>query len=139
MLQVKRLTESSKLPIRGSALAAGYDLHASEDVIIRTKGRAVVPTGIAITVPTGTYGRIAPRSGLAVKHGIDVGAGVVDADYTGEVRVVIFNHGESDYMINNGDRVAQLIVEKIGTPEVLEVDSLQSTVRDTSGWGSTGI
>ena len=78
MLQVKRLTESSKLPFRGSEFSAGYDLYASEPAVVKSKNRALVPTGIAISVPPGTYGRIAPRSGLAVKHGIDIGAGVID-------------------------------------------------------------
>lgn len=137
-LQVVRLTESSKLPSRGSAMAAGYDLYASEGVAIKARSRALVPTGIAVAVPVGTYGRIAPRSGLAIKHGIDVGAGVVDADYTGEVRVVIFNHDDGDYTIKTGDRVAQLIIEKIETPDVLEVNELQETPRSASGWGSTG-
>lgn len=138
VLKVKRLAESSKLPTRGSSLAAGYDLHASESVVVDAKSRALVPTGIAVAVPAGTYGRIAPRSGLAVKHGIDIGAGVVDADYTGEVKVVMFNHGDKDYAIKVGDRIAQLIIEKIDTPDVSEVDALCVTARNASGWGSTG-
>lgn len=80
MLQVRRLTKLSKLPSRGSELSAEYDLYASESVVVKSKDRALVPTGIAISVPPGTYGRIVPRSGLAVKHGIDVGAGVIDED-----------------------------------------------------------
>ena len=139
MLRVKILTESSKLPSRGSAFAAGYDLYANESVVVKTKNRVVVSTGIAIAVPAGTYGRVAPRSGLAVKHGIDIGAGVIDADYTGEVKIVIFNHGNDDYTINAGDRIAQLIIEKICTPDILKVDELQRTVRNASGWGSTGV
>lgn len=139
MLQVKKLTESSKLPYRSSELSAGYDLYASEETTIKQGHRGLVPLGIAIAVPTGTYGRIAPRSGIAVKHGIDVGAGVVDADYRGQVMVLVFNHGEADYTINTGDRIAQLILERIETPAVCEVNELQNTTRDTSGWGSTGI
>ena len=138
MLQIKKLTESSKLPSRGSEFSAGYDIYASESVVVKSKDRALVPTGIAISVPMGTYGRIAPRSGLAVKHGIDVGAGVIDFDYLGEIMIVMFNHGDFDYTINAGDRVAQLILEKIETPAVLEVKELQNTARGMSGFGSTG-
>ena len=138
MLQVKRLTKSSKLPSRGSEFSAGYDLYASEPAVVKSKNRALAPTGIAISVPPGTYGRIAPRSGLAVKHGIDIGAGVIDFDYLGEIMIVMFNHGDADYAINAGDRVAQLILEKIETPAVLEVKELQKTTRGALGFGSTG-
>ena len=138
MLQVKRLTKSSKPPSRGSEFSAGYDLYASESVVVKSRDRALVPTGIAISVPSGTYGRIAPRSGLAVKHGIDVGAGVIDEDFCGEVKIVMFNHGDTDYTINASDRVAQLILEKIETPAVLEVRELQKTTRGSLGFGSTG-
>ena len=92
VLQVKLLHPDAALPKRGSELAAGYDLCAVESSVIHPGRRGVVSTGIAIRVPPGTYGRIAPRSGLAVKSGIQVGAGVVDMDYTGEIKVVLFNH-----------------------------------------------
>lgn len=90
----------------------------------------------------GYYGRIAPRSGLAVKHHIDVGAGVIDADYRGNVGVVLFNHSDADFKVTAGDRVAQLILEKIITPAVVEVDDLDalgSTARGAGGYGSTGV
>lgn len=83
-------------------------------------------------------GRIAPRSGLASKHFIDTGAGVIDADYRGPVKVLLFNHAETEYNVQEGDRVAQLIVERIVTPEVLEVQELEETVRGAGGFGSTG-
>lgn len=79
-LQIKRLTETAKLPLRGSALAAGWDLHASEATTIAARGRALVKTGLAMAIPGGCYGRVAPRSGLAVKNGIQTGAGVIDSD-----------------------------------------------------------
>ena len=138
MLQVKRLTESSKLPYRGSEFSAGYDLYASESVVVKSKDRALVPTGIAISVPPGTYGRIAPRSGLAVKHGIDVGAGVIDEDFRSEIKVLLMNHGDADYKINIGDRIVQLIIEKISSPEVKEINELDYTARGNGGFGSTG-
>ena len=97
----------------GSALAAGYDLSASADCVVPGRGRALVKTDISMACPEGTYGRIAPRSGLAWKKFIDVGAGVVDADYRGDVGVILFNFGDEDFVVNPGDRVAQLILEKV--------------------------
>ena len=87
-IQVKRLSPNAKMPTKGSEGAAGYDLYATEPVLIRARDRALVPTGLSISVPYDTYGRIAPRSSLALKHGINVGAGVIDSDYTGPVGVV---------------------------------------------------
>src|SRR5271156_4072350 len=96
-LQVSLLSPKAKVPTRGSAFAAGYDLYSTSETVIKAHDRAVVSTDIAIAVPEGTYGRIAPRSGLAVKHGIQTGAGVIDADYRGEIRVLLFNHSNEDY------------------------------------------
>ncbi|RKF71959.1 Deoxyuridine 5'-triphosphate nucleotidohydrolase [Golovinomyces cichoracearum] len=137
-LLVKKLSSRARLPIRGSAFAAGYDLHAAEEINIPARGKALVPTNIAIALPPGTYGRIAPRSGLAVKHMIDTGAGVIDADYRGEVKILLFNHGDCDFKVTEGDRVAQLVIEKISTPDVKEVDELEESVRGAGGFGSTG-
>ena len=93
--------------------------YSSKDVVVPARGRAIVPTGLSIAAPPGTYARVAPRSGLAVKHFIDTGAGVVDEDYRGEVGVVLFNHSEQDFNVAAGDRVAQLILERIVTPAVV--------------------
>merc|ERR1712146_154259 len=101
------------MPARGSLHAAGFDLASSQKVSVPAGGKAIVKTGLSIATPTGTYARIAPRSGLAVKRMIHVGAGVVDADYRGEVGVVLFNHGPEVFEVAPGDRVAQLILEKI--------------------------
>jgi dUTP pyrophosphatase len=89
--------------------------------------------------PTCTDGRIAPRSGLASKHFIDTGAGVIDADYRGQVKVLLFNHNESDFEIKEGDRIAQLVLERIYTPEVVVVEELEESVRGAGGFGSTGV
>ena len=83
-------------------------------------------------------GRIAPRSGLAVKHFIDTGAGVIDSDYRGQVKVLLFNHSEVDFEIKEGDRIAQLVIERIYTPEVMVVEELEDSVRGAGGFGSTG-
>ena len=139
ILKVQKLNNNVALLKRSTAGAAGYDLCASQDCIIPAGGKGLVPTGLSLSFPAGLYARIAPRSGLALKKFIDVGAGVVDADYRGEVGVVLFNHGDHDFEVKMGDRIAQLILEKISTPEVEEVSGLDSTVRGTSGFGSTGI
>lgn len=139
-LYVKRFHASATLPKRGSALAAGYDLSACEPCTVpKSGGRAIVSTGLQLHIPPGCYGRVAPRSGLAAKRGIDVGAGVIDADYRGQVGVILFNFGDSDLNIKVGDRVAQLILERIATPDVVEVDKLDETQRGEGGFGSTGV
>jgi len=97
VLKVKKLSEHGRLPVRGSAKAAGYDLFAAHATKVPAKGKELVKTDIAIAVPTGYYGRVAPRSGLAVKNFIDVGAGVVDEDYRGPLGVVLFNFSDTDF------------------------------------------
>ncbi len=108
-------------------------------MIVPAKGKAIVPTDLSVACPRGTYARIAPRSGLAVKNFIDVGAGVVDEDYRGPVGVVLFNFSDVDFQIKQGDRIAQMILEKIHTPQVVEVDDLEDTSRGAGGFGSTGV
>lgn len=138
-LQVKRLSENAVIPSRGSPFSAGFDLSSAEKTIIPAGGRGIVKTDLSIACPPGTYGRVAPRSGLAVKKFIDVGAGVIDADYRGPVGVVLFNFGTDDFVVEPGDRVAQLVLEKVCMYDAIEVDELSETVRGTGGFGSTGI
>jgi len=137
-LKVKKLAYEACIPTRGSGGAVGYDLYAIESCVVPPTHRALVGTGIAVAFPCGVYGRVAPRSGLAVKHGIQVGAGVVDPDYTGEVKVVLFNHGDKDFEVNKGDRIAQLILERCETPNVEEIGLMEETDRGAGGFGSTG-
>ncbi|AMD20679.1 HDL065Cp [Eremothecium sinecaudum] len=138
-LKVQLRSADATAPTKGSSSAAGYDIYASKDDLIPARGQGLVSTDISFTVPIGTYGRIAPRSGLAVKHGIQTGAGVVDRDYTGEVKVVLFNHSDVDVEIKKGDRIAQLILERIiDDAEVVVVDSLDESARGEGGFGSTG-
>jgi len=138
-LLVKRLVPEAKLPVRGSAQAAGFDLSAAVAASIPAHGKAIVKTGLSIATPLQTYARIAPRSGLAAKHMLHCGAGVVDADYRGEVGVVLFNHGAIPFEVAAGDRIAQLILEKIAMLECVETESLDDTERGAGGFGSTGI
>jgi len=137
-LKVRKVIPDATLPRRSSDGAVGYDLYSSCDVAVYGRGQALVDTGISMTLPFGTYGRVAPRSGLAVKNGINVGAGVIDPDYTGEVKVLLFNHSDEIFWIKRGDRIAQLIIEKCDTPIVEEVDMLDTTERGQGGFGSTG-
>ncbi|KAN0140014.1 dUTP diphosphatase [Lactarius tabidus] len=137
-LLIKRLSDKAKLPTRGSALAAGYDLYSAEKKVIPARGKALIDTQLSIAVPPGTYGRVAPRSGLASKFMIDTGAGVIDADYRGVLYVLLFNHSDADFTVEEGDRVAQLVIERIDTPSVVEVDDLEATLRGEGGFGSTG-
>ncbi|KAJ7541479.1 hypothetical protein O6H91_10G061400 [Diphasiastrum complanatum] len=138
-LLVKKLSPHAILPSRGSALAAGYDLSSAYDAVVPARGKELLKTDLSIAIPEGTYARIASRSGLAWKHSIDVGAGVIDADYRGPVGAILFNHSDQDFTVKAGDRIAQLILENIVTPEVVEVDNLENTVRGTGGFGSTGV
>ncbi|KAK7623426.1 dUTPase-like protein [Phyllosticta paracitricarpa] len=137
-LQVQLVSKTAQLPKKGSTFAAGYDIYSSETVTIPKRGRGLVPTGIRIALPAGTYGRIAPRSGLAAKHGIDTLAGVIDADYRGDVGVLLANLSDEDFDITPGDRIAQLVVERIALPEIVAVEKLDETVRGAGGFGSTG-
>ena len=138
-LNVKRLVPNAVLPARGTPGAAGYDLYSTDGFIIMPGHRVVVTTGVAIELPSGTYGRIAPRSGLAVKHGVDVLAGVVDPDYTGEIKVVLVNTDlRRAFMIRPGYRIAQLILENYTSADVVEVPYVPETQRADGGFGSTG-
>jgi dUTP pyrophosphatase len=140
ILQVKLLSENATLPTKGSPLSAGFDLAASEACTIAPGGRRLVKTDISIACPIGTYARIAPRSGLAYKKGIDVGAGVVDADYRGPVGVILFNFGTEEFVIAQGDRIAQLILEQYCVDATVQtVEELDDTQRGVAGFGSTGI
>ncbi|OPJ70554.1 deoxyuridine 5'-triphosphate nucleotidohydrolase, mitochondrial [Patagioenas fasciata monilis] len=137
-LRFAKLSENAFAPSKGSARAAGYDLYSAYDCVIPPMEKAVVKTDIQIALPSGCYGRVAPRSGLAAKHFIDVGAGVIDEDYRGNVGVVLFNFGKETFEVKKGDRIAQLICERICYPELEEVQALDDTERGEGGFGSTG-
>eukprot|EP00484_Ammonia_sp_Unknown_P023662 CAMPEP_0197027838 /NCGR_PEP_ID=MMETSP1384-20130603/7704_1 /TAXON_ID=29189 /ORGANISM="Ammonia sp." /LENGTH=200 /DNA_ID=CAMNT_0042456753 /DNA_START=129 /DNA_END=734 /DNA_ORIENTATION=+ len=140
ILRVKKLTENATIPSKGSKLAAGYDLVSAYDVVIPARGKALAKTDIAMAIPVGCYGRIAPRSGLAWKHHIDIGAGVIDADYRGNVGVVMFNLSDQEFKVEKGMRIAQLILERYEwRSEIQEVDELDDTLRGANGYGSTGL
>ena len=135
---IKKLKESATIPTRATDTDAGYDLHADQQGLIPAGERTIVGTSIAIAIPPGYYGRVAPRSGLAVKKGIDVLAGVVDSGYRGEVGVVLQNLSKEDFVFEKGDRVAQLILEQCFSIGWVELDELKDSVRSDGGFGSTG-
>ncbi|XP_068588363.1 deoxyuridine 5'-triphosphate nucleotidohydrolase, mitochondrial isoform X2 [Cebidichthys violaceus] len=138
VLRFAKLSEHATTPTRGSTKAAGYDLYSAYDYTVAAMDKAIVKTDIQIAVPHGCYGRVAPRSGLAAKHFIDVGAGVVDEDYRGNVGVVLFNFSKDSFDVKKGDRVAQLVCERICYPDLVEQKTLDETERGAGGFGSTG-
>lgn len=139
--KVARLHDAARIPVRASLGDAGLDLSSVADLVIPARGQGLVPTGLAFQIPEDCYGRVAPRSGLAVKNGISVGAGVVDSGYRGEVKVVLFNHSDNDFKVQIGDRIAQIIIERIytGNPKETTYNDLQQTDRGADGFGSSGV
>lgn len=138
-MKIKLLTPTAKAPVRGSEYAAGFDLSADEDMLVPARKRRIISTGVSAMLPQNCFGRIAPRSGLALKHGIDVLAGVIDEDYRGEIRVILYNSGGTHFQVNQGDRVAQLLIQSYQKPTIEVVSELDETNRADGGFGSTGI
>jgi dUTP pyrophosphatase len=146
-VRVRLLHPGAKLPTRATARSAGYDVYAAEAATIPGAaltpdgvevGRGMVSTGLALAIPDGLYGRVAPRSGIAVRNGIDVGAGVIDPDYREELRVLLFNFAARAFEVRPGDRIAQLVFERVAAPAVEADDELDETGR-AGGFGSTGM
>ena len=137
-LRFKQLDSRAVLPKRGSALAAGLDVCGIEDVEIAPRQRVMARTGLAVAIPPGFYGRVAPRSGLAAKNGLDVLAGVIDSDYRGEIVCVLYNTGDETIKLPAGSKICQLIIEQIITPEAQWTTDLDETARGAGGFGSTG-
>lgn len=144
-IYIKRMDNAKDLPLPELMTkgAAGMDLRANiEGEVIITKGSiALIPTGIAISLPVGYEAQIRPRSGLALKYGITMvnTPGTVDSDYRGEINIIMINLGKEDFVIKRGDRIAQMVINKIEIPEVIEVERLDKTPRGEEGFGSTGL
>lgn len=142
MLAVKKLADNAILPKRATEGSAGYDLFACIDktVVINVGDTIGIPTKIAIALDTNTVGLVYARSSLGVKHNVTPAncVGVIDSDYRGEITVFLVNNGSEDFLINYGDRIAQLVVTPVCTPEIIEVDDLTQTKRGAGGFGSTG-
>ena len=141
-IPITRLDPDAVLPGQGHDDDAGYDLCANADAVIEPGGgRALVPTGLAVAIPAGCGGFVLPRSGLALKHGVTVlnAPGLIDPQYRGEVKVLLVNTDPAHaYEVHRGDRIAQLVIERVEYVEWQEVDGLDATERDTFGFGSTG-
>ncbi|GJL90802.1 dUTP diphosphatase [Hyphococcus sp.] len=144
-VRIKRLPhgEGLDLPRYETALAAGCDVRAAltEALTLKTGERFMVPTGIAIAMPPGWEAQMRPRSGLAAKHGIACvnAPGTIDADYRGELKVILINHGAEDFVINRGDRIGQMVFAPVYQAVFEEVDDLDETARGAGGFGSTGV
>jgi len=136
-IQIQRLDEKAQILMKGAKLAAGHNLYSIEDILIPANSGVLVKIGLPVAVPEGTCGRIAPRTGLATK-GITVDAGVIDEDYRGKVKVRLVNHGKLDYEVKIGERIAQLVVERIDGQDWMEVDGLDETEKAGKGFVSTG-
>jgi dUTP pyrophosphatase len=144
-----KLSSNAWLPKKGSRYSAGYDIHAVEDTIIPPHSRKLISTGVSLhKLPKDNYIRVAPRSGLAVRNSIDIGAGVIDPDYRGEIKVVMINHGKNNFYISKRDRIAQLIVEKFNNDTIVRgyrdneelVEEFEfDSEREDGGFGSTGL
>ena len=137
-IRVKKVFPEANLPTRANDSDAGYDLYSTESLPITPSSRQAICTGICVEIPKGYYGRIAPRSGLALKAGVDVLGGVIDSGYRDEIKVILINLGETLVSIDEGDRIAQLIIEKCEDIEWENVDSLNDSERGESGFGSSG-
>jgi dUTP pyrophosphatase len=142
---IKKLEHAKdlSLPNYESVAAAGMDIRAAvaEPIVIKPGERTLIPTGLQMALPTGYEAQIRPRSGLAIRNGITMlnAPGTIDADYRGEVKVIAINHGEEDFEINHGDRIAQMVIAPVTQLPLLEVDELDETDRGEGGFGSTGV
>lgn len=141
-IAVKRLPHGAGLPLPHyeTTGSAGMDVRAADAMIIAPGQRALVPTGFAIAIPEGYEVQVRPRSGLALKHGISVPntPGTIDSDYRGEVGVILINHGDDEFAIAHGERIAQIVVAPVQRARLVEVDELDETQRGAGGFGSTG-
>jgi len=138
IIKAKRLSDKAILPTKANEDDAGWDMYASESLSIPSNGRVLVGTSVSLAISTGSVGLIWPRSGLAVKQGIDVFAGVIDAGYRGEIKVCLFNSSDKTVEISEGDRIAQLIIQKINNVIFKESNNLSNTLRGEGGFGSSG-
>lgn len=142
MMQVNLLPHAFCTPTYATVMSAGMDLYAAvdNDIYIRVGQTQMIPTGLKIAIPSDHEAQVRPRSGLAAKHGVTVlnTPGTIDADYRGEIKVILINHGQKDFIVTRGLRIAQMVVAKYEKMSISEVDELNETVRGSGGFGSTG-
>tara|TARA_R110000824_G_scaffold95178_18_gene229040 strand:- start:87 stop:533 length:447 start_codon:yes stop_codon:yes gene_type:complete len=142
-IAVKRLNHAGDLPLPSyeTSGSAGMDIRAAEELTISPRQRGLIGSGLAFAIPQGYEIQVRPRSGLALKKGISVlnTPGTIDSDYRGELKVILINHGEDDFVIQRGDRIAQIVVAPVQRGNLVETDNLDDTTRGSGGFGSTGI
>lgn len=132
------LDQGARCPTRAHETDAGYDLYSNEEVLIGTLEKALVSTGVKMTIPNGYFGKIFSRSGLAVKSDLEVGAGVIDSGYRGEVKVLLRNHSNTHQIIKRGEKIAQIVFLPYMAFNIVQVDNLDKSDRGEAGFGSTG-
>ncbi|MFA5867726.1 MAG: dUTP diphosphatase [Actinomycetota bacterium] len=141
-IEVKLLESGAEVPVYAHDGDAGCDLRSSVDIVLEPGRRAMVPTGLALAIPEGYAGFVQPKSGLAAKHGIGVvnGPGLIDSGYRGEIKVILINFDDSEpFKIARGDKIAQLVIQKVTKASFKPVEELSDTVRGDGGFGSTGV
>lgn len=142
-IEIRKLKDDARVPGYMTEHAAGMDVHALPDqpILLAPGERALIPTGLAVAIPEGYEIQVRPRSGLALKHGITLvnSPGTIDADYRGEIGVILVNHGSESFSVNPGDRIAQLIVAPVSRAQLIEVSELSVTDRGAGGFGHTGV
>lgn len=136
--QVKIVTNNPDQFQKAHKTDAGYDILSEEEILVKAKSRQVISTGLKVSIPKFYAGIIKSRSGLAVKHGIHVGAGIIDCGYTGEIKVLLYNHSDEHYLVKPGDKIAQMLIMPIFVGPVYLVESLEDTERGENGFNSTG-
>ena len=140
MVKFIRLSVNAIKPVQSTPQAAGFDLYSAYDVVVPSQNKALIKTDIALEFPNNCcYGHIAPRSGLALHNFIQIGGGIIDADYRGNIGVILFNHSDQVFFVKIGDRIAQIIFQKIMLPKLVEETKLTTTKRGDAGFGSTGL
>lgn len=138
-IHIKLLSENAKVPTQGTPFSAGYDLYAAEATVVPRLGRKLIKTNVSMAIPMNHYGRIAPRSGLAYKNGIDVLAGVIDSDYRGDIGVILYNTDNNiDFEVKTGDKIAQIIIESCSSANFVKTNDLPASKRGEGGYGHTG-
>ena len=139
-IKIKRLSATAHIPQKATPDSAGYDLYSDETILLPAKDYIAVSTGISMEMPSNMEAQVRPRSGLAIKHGITVlnAPGTIDADYRGEVKVLLINFSDKDFLIEKETRIAQMIFSTVSPTTLEEVDTLDETLRGSGGFGSTG-
>lgn len=138
--KIKKVYDDAVLPKRATEYSSGYDLCSREEICLKSKAMALISTGLSIELEKGYEAQVRPRSGLAAKHGITVlnSPGTIDADYRGEIKVILINHSEDDFVITKGMRIAQMVFAGIIEVELIESHVINETARSSGGFGSTG-